>query len=90
MVLEQRLYHGPFGKYNRYRCLCLKRNARTAAEKLGIAQEVMVGPGVNTMEAQYNELYIREHETRQQVIISRPRAPTPANPDTQAERSKQA
>ena len=36
LILEQRLYHGPFGKYNRYRCWCLKRNARTT---IGIGRD---------------------------------------------------
>jgi hypothetical protein len=64
LVLEQRLSLGPFGKYNRYRCWCLKRNARTTEEKLRIAREVLNGPGVTTLEAQYNELYIQRHEKR--------------------------
>jgi hypothetical protein len=63
------LYHGPFGKYNRYRCWCLKRNARTTEEKLCIAKEVLNGPGVTTLEAQYNELYVRRHEERKGEMV---------------------
>lgn len=70
-LLERKLYHGAFGRYNRYRCWCLKRNAKTAEEKLRIAQEVLNGPGVNTMEAQYNELYIRQHEQQKREIPPR-------------------
>lgn len=64
LILEQRLSLGPFGKYHRYRCWCLKRNARTTEDKLRIAKEVLNGPGVTTLEAQYNELYLRRHEER--------------------------
>lgn len=66
LLLERRLYHGTFGKYNRYRCWCLKRDARTTEEKLRIAKEVLSGPGVNTMEAQYNELYLRRRHQEQE------------------------
>lgn len=66
VLLEQKLYHGEFGKYNRYRCWCLERNAKTARERLSIAKEVLEGPGVNTMEAQYNELYLRRTKASRQ------------------------
>jgi len=59
LILEQRLNFGAFGRYNRYRRWCLERNAKNAAEKLAIANEVFSGPGVSTMEAQANELYLQ-------------------------------
>jgi len=88
-ILERRLYHGAFGKFNRYRCFCLKRHAQTTAEKLSIAREVLSGPGVNTMEAQYNELYIRRHED-QQPSVSPARVAEAAAPQTQPEAREQA
>ncbi len=60
--LEQKLKFGEFGKYNWYRCLCLKQHAKTSEEKLRIAREVLDGPGVNTMAAQANEAYLRRHQ----------------------------
>ncbi|HEX5471088.1 MAG TPA: hypothetical protein VFW73_04345 [Lacipirellulaceae bacterium] len=57
LMLEQKLYHGPFGKYNRYRC-CFKRMATTTTEKLAVAKSVIAGPGVTTIEAQYNEIFL--------------------------------
>jgi hypothetical protein len=68
-MLERKLYHGAFGKYNRYLCWCLKRNAKTADERIRIAKEVLNGPSVNTMEAQYNELYIQQHEEQQKGAV---------------------
>jgi len=65
-ILEQRLNFGAFGLYNRYRRWCLERNARTVAERIAIAKEVLRGPGVNTMEAQANELYLRRAEVGRQ------------------------
>jgi hypothetical protein len=62
LALEQKLKFGEFGKYNWYRCLCLKRNAMTSEEKLRIAREVLDGPSVNTMAAQANETYLRRHQ----------------------------
>ncbi len=61
LAAECRLYYGAFGTYNRYRCWCLKKNAKTVAEKLGVVKEVLEAAGVNSMEAQYNELYVRRH-----------------------------
>lgn len=88
LILEQRLYHGAFGKYNRYRCLCLKRNARDTAAKLRIAQEVLTGPGVNTLEAQYNDLYVQRHQEQSRAVSS-PLA-TGAAPQAQPEQKQQA
>lgn len=80
--IEQKLY-GTFGRYNRYRRWCLERNATTTAERLVIANEVLAGPGVNTMEAQANELFLRKHAASQKAkkAASRPpNAPT-VNPE---------
>jgi hypothetical protein len=87
-ILERKLYQGAFGKYNRYRCWCLKRNAQTTEEKLGIAREVLNGPGVNTMEAQYNELFVRQHEGQKRVVP--PPSVVGEPPSAQPERRKQA
>ena len=77
LMLEQKLYHGAFGKYNRYRCWCLKRNAKTTAEKIGVAKEVLASPGVTTMEAQYNELFVKRHsgptepvESKEETVVT--------------------
>jgi hypothetical protein len=79
LMLEQKLYHGAFGKYNRYCCWCLKRNAKTTAEKLDIAREVLASRGVTTMEAQYNELFVRRHfSTEPEGEV--PDEPAPAEP----------
>lgn len=70
LVLEQKLYYGAFGKYNRYQCRCLKQNATTTAEKLRVARQVLQGPRVNTMEAQYNELFIKRHASEKAFTLS--------------------
>ena len=90
LILEQRLYYGMFGKYNRYRCWCLKRSAKTSEEKLLIAKEVLKGPGVNTMEAQYNELYLRRHEHQKQGVVPPPRVTSTTSAEAQPERKEQA
>ncbi len=59
LFLEQKLYHGAFGKYYRYCRWCLERDAKTIAERVAVADEVLRGPGVNVMEAQANELYCK-------------------------------
>jgi hypothetical protein len=90
LILEHKLngLSSPFGKYNRYRRLCLERNAQTIEEKMGIAQEVLNGPGVSTLEAQDNELYIRRHAEQRQEA-----PPSPVvdrTPQAQPERRQQA
>lgn len=87
-ILARKLYHGPFGKYNRYRCWCLKRNVSTTEGKLQVAREVLNGPGVSTVEAQYNELYIRDHQGQQQGATPRGAGTPPTQ--GQPSRSKQA
>lgn len=92
LMLEQKLYHGAFGKYNRYRCWCLKRNATTTTDKIRIAEEVLKGDGVNTMEAQYNELYIKRHKSPE-VVVSEPEtivSVKPTEPRPILEQRKQA
>ena len=61
LILEGQLKLGAFGKYNRYRCWCLERNANTVAEKLRIARDVLNRPGVSLAESQHNVDYIRQH-----------------------------
>jgi hypothetical protein len=82
--IEQKLY-GTFGKYNRYRRWCLERNATTSMERLVIAREVLIGPGVNTMEAQANELFLRRHAVGQKSLaaIQSPKEASAANPKLQ-------
>jgi hypothetical protein len=87
-ILEQRLYHGAFGKYNRYRRYCIERGATTAKEKLAIATEVLSGPGVSPIEAQDNQLYLRNHKSPKPTIVLSPRAAVPA--PIQPKRKKQA
>ena len=59
LFLEQKMQF-TFGKYNKYRHLCVDRRAETAVDKLRIADEVWNGPGVNSLEAQAHELYLRK------------------------------
>jgi hypothetical protein len=59
LILEQRLGF-IFGKYNKYRRLCLEQNARSARERLRIAQEVWSGPQVNVLEAWWNAIVLRQ------------------------------
>lgn len=55
---EQQLYHGAFGKYNRYRRYCIERDAKTTKEKLAVATEVLCSSDVSSIEAHDNELYL--------------------------------
>ena len=57
-LLEQRLYHGAFGKYNRYRRYCCERDANTTKEKLAVAIEVLSSSDVSSIEAHDNDLYL--------------------------------
>ncbi len=59
--LEAQLTFGEFGKYKKYLRLCHERKAATAAAKVGIAQEVLDGPGVNSLESWGNAIYLKEH-----------------------------
>jgi hypothetical protein len=78
LVVEQKLNFGAFGMYNRYRCWCLERNAKTAAERLAIATEVMNGPGVSLAESQHNVEYIRKHSVAGRKAKNRPAKNAPA------------
>src|ERR1700728_4634587 len=91
LILEHKLNGicSPFGKYNRYRRLCLERNSKTTEEKLDVAREVLNGPGVNTLEAQDNELYIRRNE-KQKREVKPLRAVGETPPDAQPSLSKEA
>jgi hypothetical protein len=81
LILEQKLNFGAFGRYNRYRRWCLERNAKSAAEKLAIANEVLNGPSVSTREAQANELYLQRAKAsgrrEDTVIQDTPALPSP-------------
>jgi hypothetical protein len=74
-LLEQRLY-GAFGRYNRYRRWCLERGAKTTSQRLAIAEVALSGPGVNTLEAQANELFLASRKARK--TISQPSKDSPA------------
>ncbi len=53
-----------FGKSNKYAYSCEQRGARSARERLAVAQEVWAGPGVNTPEAQAYALFLRQEGQR--------------------------
>ena len=82
-ILEEKLKFGAFGKYNRYRCWCLERNAKTITEKLSLAREVLSSPGISILESQHNVSYLRKHSTAAKKAKSQPakeNAPA-ANPE---------
>lgn len=80
-ILEEKLKVGAFGKYNRYRCWCLERNVTSVAEKLGLAREVLAGPGVGLAESQHNTDFIRKHLDATQKATSRPKDIPAVNPE---------
>lgn len=53
-----------FGKHNKYRHFCLKRDAKTAAQRLAVAREVLEGSGVNSLEACLHALVLKQHGIR--------------------------
>jgi hypothetical protein len=59
--LDARLAFGEFGKHKKYLRLCHERKASTTADKLKIAQEVLDGPGVNSLESWAHALYLKAH-----------------------------
>lgn len=59
--LEFKLVFGEFGKHKKYLRLCHERNATTTADRLKIAQEVFVGPGINSLESWAHDIYLKEH-----------------------------
>jgi hypothetical protein len=91
LLLEQKLksVFGAFGRYDRYRRLCLERGADTTEAKLTIAQEVLHGPAVSLIEAQDNDLYLRRHQEPNRVA-SGPEAAVPAPHALQPERKRPA
>lgn len=54
--LEFRLAFGEFGKQKKYLRLCDERSATTTADRLKIAQEVLDGPGINSLESWAHDL----------------------------------
>ncbi len=59
--LEFRLAFGEFGKQKKYLRLCHEREATTTAARVKIAQEVLDGPGINSLESWAHHLYLKEH-----------------------------
>jgi hypothetical protein len=53
---------GEFGQHTKYRRLCHERNAKTAEEKLQIANEVIAGGATGIAECQAHTLYLQRHE----------------------------
>ncbi|MBI2806620.1 MAG: hypothetical protein HYX68_16690 [Planctomycetes bacterium] len=53
---------GEFGQHTKYRRLCLERNATTSAEKLQIAEEVLLGGATGIAECQCHTIYLKQHE----------------------------
>ncbi len=92
LMLEQKLkgIFGPFGKYNRYRRLCLERNSQSAEDRLRLAQEVLNGPPVSAIEAQDNAIYLREHGRKKPATVRTPRAVAGSAEETPPKRRKQA
>lgn len=82
LILEEKLKFGAFGKYNRYRCLCLERNVKSTTEKIRLAREVLNGPGVSLAESQHNADFIRRHSVAARKSASPAPESTPAvNPE---------
>jgi hypothetical protein len=59
--LEAQLAFGEFGKHKKYLRLCHERQATTTAAKVQIAQEVLDGQGVNSLESWAHDIYLKEH-----------------------------
>lgn len=55
------LAFGEFGKQKKYLRLCHEGKAITTAAKLKIAQEVLDGPGINSLESWVHDLYLKKH-----------------------------
>ena len=61
MWLDAKLTFGEFGKHKKYMRLCVERDAATDAAKLQIAEEVIAGRGVNSLESWAHHVYLRQH-----------------------------
>ncbi len=59
-MLELKLT-GEFGQNTKYRRLVLERNATTSAEKVQIAEEVLLGGATGIAECQAHSIYLREN-----------------------------
>lgn len=59
--LEFRLAFGEFGKQKKYLRLCHEQRATRTADKVKIAQEVLDGPGINSLESWAHDLYLKQH-----------------------------
>ena len=59
--LEAQLAFGEFGKHKKFLRLRHERNATTTADRVKVAQEVLDGPGVNSLESWAHAIYLNEH-----------------------------
>jgi hypothetical protein len=59
--LEFKLTFGEFGRLKKYLRLCHERKATTTADRVKIAQEVLDGPGINSLESWAHDLYLKAH-----------------------------
>ncbi len=59
--LEFKLAFGEFGKHKKYLRLCHERKAATTADRVKIAQEILDGPGVNSLESWAHDIYLKTH-----------------------------
>ena len=59
--LEAKLTFGEFGKHRKYMRLCVERGASSSAAKLQIAEAVIAGRGVNSLESWAHHVYLSQH-----------------------------
>jgi hypothetical protein len=59
--LENKLAFGEFGKHKKYLRLCHERKATTSADRVKIAQEVLDGPAINSLESWAHDIYLKQH-----------------------------
>jgi hypothetical protein len=59
--LEAQLAEGEFGKHKKYLRLCHELKATTTADRMKIVDEVLDGPGINSLESWTHDIYLKEH-----------------------------
>jgi hypothetical protein len=59
--LEFQLAFGEFGKHKKYLRFCHERKATTSADRVKIAQDVLDGPAINSLESWAHAIYLKEH-----------------------------
>jgi hypothetical protein len=59
--LEAQLAFGEFGKQKKYLRLCHERKATVSADRVKVAQEVLDGPAINSLESWAYHIYLKEH-----------------------------